>query len=51
MLLPQPTKFMEKKLLNARVISHLLVFVARNLNEGNKVHLIRFRCVITYKPS
>ena len=43
MRLPQPTKFMEKKLLNAMIISHLLVFVSRNLNEGNKIHLIRFR--------
>ena len=43
MRLPQPTKFMEKKLLNAMTISHLLVFVSRNLNEGNKIHLIRFR--------
>ena len=25
------------------MISHLLVFVSRNLNEGNKIHLIRFR--------
>lgn len=33
---------MEKKLLNARIISHLLVFVSRNLSEGNKIHLIRF---------
>ena len=24
-------------------ISHLLVFVSRNLNEGNKIHLIRFQ--------
>ena len=43
MRLPPPTKFMEKKLLNAMIISHLLVFLSRNLNEGNKIHLIRFR--------
>ena len=36
MRLPQPTKFMEKKLLNAMIISHRLVFVWRNLNEGTR---------------